>query len=175
MRLSDELSSSLHNHPESFSSKLNISLHPASKFLFMPTLWYSPNSHLAKDVMFQRKDDGSLNLITSSGFVTKCSSPRLYHSFSTRGNLFTFLTLDFSREGFPVGAGGKEPACQCRRQETWVRYLGQEDPLEEEMATHSSITQSNNSCLENLTGRGAWRAIVCRVSDMTLCDNRDNL
>ena len=25
------------------------------------------------------------------------------------------------------------------RQETWVRSLGQEDPLEEEMATHSSI------------------------------------
>ena len=24
-------------------------------------------------------------------------------------------------------------------QETWVRFLGQEDPLEEEMATHSSI------------------------------------
>ena len=24
-------------------------------------------------------------------------------------------------------------------QETWVRFLGQEDPLEQEMATHSSI------------------------------------
>ena len=24
-------------------------------------------------------------------------------------------------------------------QETWVRFLGQEDPLEEEMATHSRI------------------------------------
>ena len=24
-------------------------------------------------------------------------------------------------------------------QETWVRFLGQEDPLEKEMATHSSI------------------------------------
>ena len=24
-------------------------------------------------------------------------------------------------------------------QETWVRFLGGEDPLEEEMATHSSI------------------------------------
>ena len=24
-------------------------------------------------------------------------------------------------------------------QETWVRSLGQEDPLEEEMATHSSV------------------------------------
>ena len=24
-------------------------------------------------------------------------------------------------------------------QETWVRFLGQEDPLEKEMATHSSV------------------------------------
>ena len=28
---------------------------------------------------------------------------------------------------------------QCWRQELWVRSLGQEDPLEEEMASHSSI------------------------------------
>ena len=33
----------------------------------------------------------------------------------------------------------KEPACQRRRNETWVRSLGQEDPLEGSMATHSSI------------------------------------
>ena len=25
------------------------------------------------------------------------------------------------------------------KQETWIRFLGQEDPLEKEMATHSSI------------------------------------
>ena len=35
-------------------------------------------------------------------------------------------------------------------QETWVRSLGREDPLEKEMATHS--------CLENPTDRGAWWA-----------------
>ena len=40
---------------------------------------------------------------------------------------------------FPDGASGKEPACQCRRHETRVRSLGQKDPLEEGMATHSSI------------------------------------
>ena len=53
-------------------------------------------------------------------------------------------TLD---EYFPCSSDGKESACngdlesacQCRRQETRVRSLGQEDPLEEEMATHSSI------------------------------------
>ena len=43
------------------------------------------------------------------------------------------------RLGFPGGASGKEPACQCRRHETWVWSLSQEDPLEEGMATISSI------------------------------------
>ena len=40
----------------------------------------------------------------------------------------------------PIGASDKELACQCRRlKETRVRTLGREDPLEEGMATHSSI------------------------------------
>ena len=42
--------------------------------------------------------------------------------------------------GFPGGASGKEPAYQCRRcKDTRVWSLGQEDPLEEGTATHSSI------------------------------------
>ena len=40
-------------------------------------------------------------------------------------------------------------------QKMWVRSLGEEDPLEEEMATHSS-----NSCLENPMDRGASWAMV---------------
>ena len=41
--------------------------------------------------------------------------------------------------GFPGGTSGKEPACQCRDEEMWVRSQGGEDPLEKKMATHSSI------------------------------------
>ena len=41
--------------------------------------------------------------------------------------------------GFPGGASGEVPACQCRREHTWVQSLGLEDPLEEGMAIHSSI------------------------------------
>ena len=37
---------------------------------------------------------------------------------------------------FPGGSVVKNPPAM---QETWVRSLGQEDPLEKEMATHSSI------------------------------------
>ena len=33
----------------------------------------------------------------------------------------------------------KNPPAVQVMQETWVQSLGQEDPLEEEMATHSSI------------------------------------
>ena len=40
--------------------------------------------------------------------------------------------------GFPGGASGKEPTCQCRRHEKH-RFDPWEDPLEEEMATHSGI------------------------------------
>ena len=44
-------------------------------------------------------------------------------------------------------------------QETWVRSLGWEDPLEEGMATHSNILG-----LENSIDRGAWRATVQGVT-----------
>ena len=33
----------------------------------------------------------------------------------------------------------KNPPAMQKTQETWVQSLGQEDPLEKEMATHSSI------------------------------------
>ena len=38
--------------------------------------------------------------------------------------------------GFPSGSSIKNLSAM---QETWVRSLGQEDPPEEEMATHSSV------------------------------------
>ena len=40
---------------------------------------------------------------------------------------------------FPAGSGVKNPPAMQDMQEMWVRSLGQDDPLEEEMATHSSI------------------------------------
>ena len=45
-----------------------------------------------------------------------------------------------SLTGFPGSISGKEPTCQCRRYETKViRSMGQEEPLEKEVATHLSI------------------------------------
>ena len=42
-------------------------------------------------------------------------------------------------QGFPGGSVVKNPLPVQVPQETWVRSLGGEDPLEEEMASHSSI------------------------------------
>jgi len=41
-------------------------------------------------------------------------------------------------------------------QETWVRSLGQEDPLEKEMATHSSILNWEIPWAEEPSGQKAW-------------------
>ena len=40
---------------------------------------------------------------------------------------------------FPGGLVVKNPSAVQEVQEMWFWFLGQEDPLEEEMATHSSI------------------------------------
>ena len=41
-------------------------------------------------------------------------------------------------------------------QETWVQSLGQEDPLEKEMATHSSILPGEFHGQRSLVGYSPW-------------------
>ena len=48
--------------------------------------------------------------------------------------------------------------------ETWVRSLGQEDPLEKEMATHSSILAWTIPWTEEL---GGLQSTGCEESDRT--------
>ena len=74
----------------------------------------------------------------------------------------TLLSQDgYHREGFwdVVGlvADSSEVKNLPARRETWVRSLSQEDPLEEEMTTHSSI-------LGNPMDRGPWQATVPGVT-----------
>ena len=52
--------------------------------------------------------------------------------------------------GFPGGSQVKNPPTM---QDTWIQSLGQEDPLEEGIATHSSIL-----AWKNPMNRGAWWA-----------------
>ena len=48
--------------------------------------------------------------------------------------------------------------------ETWVRSLGQEDPLEKEMATHASILAWRIPWTEEL---GGLQSMDCKESDTT--------
>ena len=58
--------------------------------------------------------------------------------------------------GLPRWLSGKESTCQCKRLKMQVQFLGREDPLEEEMATHSSI----------LTGEMPWTEEFGRLQSM---------
>ena len=50
-----------------------------------------------------------------------------------------FILLSGPRRGFPGGSVVRNPPVNAGDTEAQVRSLGQEDPLEKRMATHSSI------------------------------------
>ena len=54
-------------------------------------------------------------------------------------------------------------------QETLVRPLGWEDPLEEEIATHSSILAWRNPM-----DRGPWQAIVHNVAEADMTESTEH-
>ena len=62
------------------------------------------------------------------------------------------LSIKQNTGGFPGGSDGKESTCNA---ETWVQSLDWEDPLEEDMAIHSSTIPWRIT-----VDRGAWWATV---------------
>ena len=58
-------------------------------------------------------------------------------------------------QGFPGGSPVKNPPAMQEMQETWVRFLGWEDPLEEGMEIHSSILARKIPWTEEPTGYGS--------------------
>ena len=56
--------------------------------------------------------------------------------------------------GFPGGSATENLPAMQEPQETWVQSLGQEDPLEEGMAAHSSILAWRIPWRRNLPGYG---------------------
>jgi len=58
---------------------------------------------------------------------------------SSKSNDETFVYICVYIYGFPWWPNGKESACDARAAGDAVQSLGQEDPWEEGMATHSSI------------------------------------
>ena len=81
----------------------------------------------------------------SSSFI--CNFSIFLATPSTEGKIEVFLkplsgfpfSLGKSSAGLPGGSRGKETPVVQETQETWVQSRGWEDPLEEGMATHSSV------------------------------------
>ena len=65
-------------------------------------------------------------------------------------------------QGFPGGSVVKNPPAV---QEMLVQSLGQEDPLEEEMVTHSNIL-----AWENPMDSGAWWATFHGVTELDMTE-----
>ena len=71
----------------------------------------------------------------------------IYWTFTETVKWFSKVAVSF-----PGGSDGKESPAMW---ETWVQSVGWEDPLAEDMATHSSIL-----AWRILMDSGAWRAAV---------------
>ena len=61
-----------------------------------------------------------------------------------------------NHQGFSGGTGGKESLPTQQMPETWVPSPSQEDPLEEEMAAHSSILPGESRGQQSLVGSSPW-------------------
>ena len=94
--------------------------------------------------------------------------PSFYTTPGPRGwRLEPGSELNVFNAHFLGGASGKEPTCQCRRQETRVASLGREDSLEEDVVTHPSILAWRRPM-----DRGACRATVHRVAESEVTEHR---
>ena len=90
-------------------------------------------------------------IISPAGIRTE--SPQFFHSKHI-GQSSSSQTLPSNRstKGFPGSTVVKNLPAVLETQETEVRSLGQEDPLEEEMATYSSILAWKISWIEEPGG-----------------------
>ena len=111
-------------------------------------------------------------IMSSKDYIKKTTVSELFHTQM-------HLCLALSVTGLPRWWWGKESAYQCRRYETQVWSLGQEDPLEEEMTTHSSILAwripwTEEPCWLQFVGSQRigheWRDFAC----MHVTDNLDS-
>ena len=76
-------------------------------------------------------------------------------------NIYTLLYM-----GFPSGLAVKNLPAMQEMQETWVQSLGQEDPLEKEMVTQSSILAWKIPWMEKPTVHGVAKSWT-RLRDFT--------
>ena len=74
--------------------------------------------------------------------------------------------------GFPSDSVVKNPPAMQETQETWVGSLGQEDPLEEEIATHSSILACRIPGTEEPGGLQSMGSHRVRLNWGTECEHK---
>ena len=67
-------------------------------------------------------------------------------------------------EGFPGGSAAKNPPVMLEQQEMQFRSPGQEDPLEQGMATHSRILAWS---IPQTDEPGGLQSMGCKKLDMT--------
>ena len=66
-------------------------------------------------------------------------------------------TLEWVAIAFsPGGASGRQPACQCRKRETWVQSVAWENPMQEGMRTHSCILPGKSQGERSLMDYSPW-------------------
>ena len=70
-------------------------------------------------------------------------------------------------QGFPDGSAVKNPPAMQEIQEMWVRSLGREDPLEEEMATHSVFLPGESHGQRSLVGNSPWGRMELDMNEAT--------
>ena len=71
--------------------------------------------------------------------------------------------------GLPSGSAVKHPPAMLELQEAWVGLLGREDPLEEGMATHSSILAWTIPWTEQPGGLQSCGRKELDMADVTAC------
>ena len=91
-------------------------------------------------------------------FTSQCFPDPFMLLRGSHQQFITFCCWVVSTMGLPQCFSSTESTSVQETQEMWVRSLGQEDPLEEEMAAHSSILT------ENSMDRGTWQATVHGVA-----------
>ena len=134
-------------------------------FCIIPTRWSSIQNCLHSMLSHPKSILGNCMLIVNICWMI---DHHWYESIVQRkGNIpkvnsvsFIWVRLRVILGAFLGGSVVKNLAAMQKTQESpWVWSLGQEDPLEEVMATHSSIL-----ALENPVDRGAWQATVHSIA-----------
>ena len=112
-------------------------------FIFILQSQYQPDSKTRQRYHKNRKLQAN---ITDECWIFISDEYHWYYGCLNPQKILTGRTQQYIKriihhnQVFPVGTSGKEPAWQCKRHKRHRAWsLGQEDPLEEDMATHPSI------------------------------------